>query len=289
MNCAAQAIRTALTRDLRLIQIRMASSSPKYPALTTGPFNWIGNQRVGTSSPETFDDIEPRTGKVLAKVHTSGQSDIDKAVQAAREAFPSWSQVKLLYIIVDNSRVTGLQYVLRFIQAAILDEWDGARSDFDPCCQFDSRQPGRIRPSRDFGQRQACLGVQNGSGHCDRMPGILWRHGRILDRPARQDGWWFVGSRHQGPTGGSGRHWRLELPHAGLFFDIPRLIFIRTNFHINSSKGTLFSFKRWDFTQAPTPVRRSKIKPDFRHAFGKWHQPLPRGTRSFTSLLLSAL
>ena len=96
MNCAAQAIRTALTRDLRLVQIRMASSSPKYPALTTGPFNWIGNQRVGTSSPETFDDVEPRTGKVLAKVHVSGQPDIDKAVQAAKEAFPSWSQVKIL-------------------------------------------------------------------------------------------------------------------------------------------------------------------------------------------------
>ena len=106
MNCAAQAIRTALTRDLRLVQIRMASSSPKYPALTTGPFNWIGNQRVGTSSPETFDDVEPRTGKVLAKVHVSGQPDIDKAVQAAKEAFPSWSQVKLLYIVDNLTRVT---------------------------------------------------------------------------------------------------------------------------------------------------------------------------------------
>ena len=69
------------------------STDSKYPGLTSGPFNWINNKRVESSLSETFDDVEPRTGKVLAKVPVSGQAELDQAVQAAKKAFPEWSQV----------------------------------------------------------------------------------------------------------------------------------------------------------------------------------------------------
>ena len=69
------------------------SSDSKYPGLTSGPFNWINNKRVESSLPETFEDVEPRTGKVLAKVPVSGQAELDQAVLAAKAAFPAWSQV----------------------------------------------------------------------------------------------------------------------------------------------------------------------------------------------------
>ena len=63
---------------------------------TDGPFNWINNQRVpasGGTDGQTFDDIEPRSGKVLAKVGVSGQADVDDAVAAAKAAQPAWNEV----------------------------------------------------------------------------------------------------------------------------------------------------------------------------------------------------
>ena len=67
------------------------------PSLTTGPFNWLDNKRVATSLSQTFDDIDPRTGQLLAKVQNSGPEDIEAAVGAAKKAFPEWSQVYLLH------------------------------------------------------------------------------------------------------------------------------------------------------------------------------------------------
>jgi len=76
----------------RILSHKMSSDS-KYPGLTSGPFNWINNKRVESSLPETFEDVEPRTGKVLAKVPVSGQAELDQAVLAAKAAFPAWSQM----------------------------------------------------------------------------------------------------------------------------------------------------------------------------------------------------
>ena len=70
----------------RILSHKMSSDS-KYPGLTSGPFNWINNKRVESSLPETFEDVEPRTGKVLAKVPVSGQAELDQAVHAAKAAF----------------------------------------------------------------------------------------------------------------------------------------------------------------------------------------------------------
>ena len=70
-------------------------SSEKFRSVT-GPFNWINNQRVSpvdVTNDNVINDIEPRSGKVIAKVPISGAKDVDTAVQAAKTAFQTWSKV----------------------------------------------------------------------------------------------------------------------------------------------------------------------------------------------------
>ena len=56
--------------------------------------NFINGQWVATS--KTFDDVNPVNGKVIAKVHEAGRSEVDAAVQAARTALRGpWSQMKV--------------------------------------------------------------------------------------------------------------------------------------------------------------------------------------------------
>lgn len=49
----------------------------------------INGERV--SSEETFDTINPATGKVIVDVASGGQKEMDAAVVAAKAAFPAWS------------------------------------------------------------------------------------------------------------------------------------------------------------------------------------------------------
>ena len=91
------------------------SSDSKYPGLTSGPFNWINNKRVESSLAETFEDVEPRTGKVLAKVPISGQAELDQAVLAAKAAFPAWSQVCVYCVLFCDSRGFFYICIIRFI------------------------------------------------------------------------------------------------------------------------------------------------------------------------------
>ncbi len=54
---------------------------------------FIGGKFEKSSSGKTFDVINPATGEVMAVVQEGGKEDIDKAVKAAREAFPAWSEL----------------------------------------------------------------------------------------------------------------------------------------------------------------------------------------------------
>ena len=73
----------------QVIMARPFSSDPK-----NGPFNFINNQRVNPiDSAGTFDNLEPRSGKLLAPIPISGAKEIDRAVNAASSAFKIWSQV----------------------------------------------------------------------------------------------------------------------------------------------------------------------------------------------------
>lgn len=81
-----------LKSSFRLHQsIRMASTSLKS---VNGPFNWINNERVQpVDSSGAFKNLEPRSGKVLADVPSSGPKEVDRAVQSSKEAFKSWSKL----------------------------------------------------------------------------------------------------------------------------------------------------------------------------------------------------
>lgn len=54
--------------------------------------NFIGGQMVPPSTEEYLDSINPATGQVLAQVPRSNAQDVEQAFQAAKQAFPLWSE-----------------------------------------------------------------------------------------------------------------------------------------------------------------------------------------------------
>jgi aldehyde dehydrogenase (NAD+) len=59
-------------------------------AAPQGPRQFIGGEWVDPSG--TFDDLDPFTGEVVARVPAGTREDARRAVEAAAEAFPAWSQ-----------------------------------------------------------------------------------------------------------------------------------------------------------------------------------------------------
>jgi aminomuconate-semialdehyde/2-hydroxymuconate-6-semialdehyde dehydrogenase len=53
--------------------------------------NFIGGRFVAPASGTWIDDIGPATGEVIARIPDSDRVDVDMAVEAAKEAFGSWS------------------------------------------------------------------------------------------------------------------------------------------------------------------------------------------------------
>jgi acyl-CoA reductase-like NAD-dependent aldehyde dehydrogenase len=54
---------------------------------------WIGGKFVNADSGKTFTTRNPATGHEIARVPLAGKSDVNKAVAAARRAFPAWSKM----------------------------------------------------------------------------------------------------------------------------------------------------------------------------------------------------
>ncbi|MGZ8528606.1 MAG: aldehyde dehydrogenase family protein, partial [Candidatus Limnocylindrales bacterium] len=60
----------------------------------------IGGQSVDAAEGQTFDVLDPSTGRPMATAPLGGKEDVDRAVEAARRAFedpkgwPSWSASK---------------------------------------------------------------------------------------------------------------------------------------------------------------------------------------------------
>ena len=79
--------------------------------------HWIGGRRV--SSAETFDDISPIDGVVIAAVARGGTAEAAQAVAAAKDAFPAWAatppaeRARILHAIADgvDERVDDLALV----------------------------------------------------------------------------------------------------------------------------------------------------------------------------------
>jgi acyl-CoA reductase-like NAD-dependent aldehyde dehydrogenase len=54
----------------------------------------IGGEWVDAESGKTFITTNPATGEELARVPLAGKKDVDRAVRAARAAYPAWSKLK---------------------------------------------------------------------------------------------------------------------------------------------------------------------------------------------------
>ena len=52
---------------------------------------WIGGEWVPSDSGKTFVTHNPTTGEEISRIPLAEKSDVDKAVAAARKAFPAWS------------------------------------------------------------------------------------------------------------------------------------------------------------------------------------------------------
>ena len=55
--------------------------------------NFVEGAWVDAESGETFESIDPATGELVGVFPASTAADMDRAVDAAREAFERWSRV----------------------------------------------------------------------------------------------------------------------------------------------------------------------------------------------------
>ena len=54
--------------------------------------SWVGGRRVAGTSGRSSDVVDPSTGERVVEVELAGPADVDRAVAAARAAFPAWSR-----------------------------------------------------------------------------------------------------------------------------------------------------------------------------------------------------
>jgi len=70
--------------------------------------NYVDGEFADPASGDWLDNVEPATGKVYSRVADSGAEDVERAVEAASHAFPSWSatpvgqRARLLLSIADQ-------------------------------------------------------------------------------------------------------------------------------------------------------------------------------------------
>src|SRR5260370_584573 len=57
--------------------------------------NYIGGEFVDGNGHEHLDVTNPATGSVISRVPLSGSAEVDRAVTAAKKAFPAWSQTPI--------------------------------------------------------------------------------------------------------------------------------------------------------------------------------------------------
>ena len=53
---------------------------------------WIVGEWVAAISGKTFTTKNVSTGEILGSVPLAGKEDVDRAAEAARAAFPAWSE-----------------------------------------------------------------------------------------------------------------------------------------------------------------------------------------------------
>ncbi|MDX6313363.1 MAG: 5-carboxymethyl-2-hydroxymuconic-semialdehyde dehydrogenase, partial [Streptomyces sp.] len=55
--------------------------------------HWIGGEATDSADGRTFDVSDPASNTVYAQAAAGGRPDVDRAVAAARAAFPAWSRL----------------------------------------------------------------------------------------------------------------------------------------------------------------------------------------------------
>ena len=78
---------------------------------------WIGGKWVDAESGKTYPVFNPATEAEIAQVPLGGKADVDKAVAAARKAFPIWSEkpqaersqiaLKIAALMLENAKELG--------------------------------------------------------------------------------------------------------------------------------------------------------------------------------------
>lgn len=68
------------------------ASNPADP--TSGPWYHLIDGAL-TTSPDSFDVIDPATGAAFAQCPAAGEAELNRAVAAARRAFPAWSRTPI--------------------------------------------------------------------------------------------------------------------------------------------------------------------------------------------------
>jgi len=79
---------------------------------------WIGGKWVAAESGKTYPVFNPANGMEIAQLPLGGKADVDKAVDAARKAFPIWSKkaqaersqvaMKIAALLRDNAKELGM-------------------------------------------------------------------------------------------------------------------------------------------------------------------------------------
>ena len=77
--------------------------------------NYINGEQVAPLENQWIDNYNPSTGAVYSLIPNSSEKDIEAAYQAAKAAFPSWSNTTLEY------RSTILANIARLIKEALVD------------------------------------------------------------------------------------------------------------------------------------------------------------------------
>src|SRR5215213_3164550 len=59
--------------------------------VTTSTYeNFVGGERLGAAEGGTMEVLNPATGETIAEVPRGTQADVDRAVEAAKDALPEW-------------------------------------------------------------------------------------------------------------------------------------------------------------------------------------------------------
>ncbi|MGD8465465.1 MAG: aldehyde dehydrogenase family protein [Anaerolineae bacterium] len=130
---------------------------------------WIGGRSVPSSSDETLEIWNPYTETVLDTVPRGTPEDVDRAVQAAREAFVTWRWMpaiergELLHEVArklrENAEALARQLTLEGGKPLVenLDEVEWTAACFDYYAEIGRHSRGRVIPSIESSQLSLVL------------------------------------------------------------------------------------------------------------------------------------